>query len=153
MDVAKSLVLLFSSIRPGEKFLNSCGTDIGNKREVLRLFSGILSGYCAQVLVPVFYKIYLIELQNRAPVLVLNPSDTRFNVTFDFISKTIKALTVSTHTRDKLRSKCPPFLPQGIGQKSLDEGSFLWYKKNLISAEDALAKTSRPDELRRLINM
>ena len=112
-----------------EKFLNSCGTDIENKREVLRLFSGILSGYYAQVLVPMFYKIYLIALQNRAPVLVLNPSDKRFNVTFDFISKTIKALTVPTHTKDKLRSKCPPFLPQGIGQKSLDQGSFLWYKK------------------------
>ncbi len=27
------------------------------------------------------------------------------------------------------------------------------YKKNLVSAEDALAKTSRPDELRRLINL
>ncbi len=39
------------------------------------------------------------------------------------------------------------------GMQTLETSLANLYKKNLISAEDALAKTSRPDELRRLINM
>ncbi len=39
------------------------------------------------------------------------------------------------------------------GMQTLETALANLYKKNLISAEDALAKTSRPDELRRLINL
>ena len=39
------------------------------------------------------------------------------------------------------------------GMQTLETSLANLYKKNLISAEDALAKTSRPDELRRLINL
>ncbi len=39
------------------------------------------------------------------------------------------------------------------GMQTLETALANLYKKNLISAEDALAKTSRPDELRRLIGM
>ena len=39
------------------------------------------------------------------------------------------------------------------GMQTLETSLANLYNKNLISAEDALAKTSRPDELRRLINM
>lgn len=39
------------------------------------------------------------------------------------------------------------------GMQTLETALANLYKKNLISAEDALSKTSRPDELRRLIGM
>ncbi len=39
------------------------------------------------------------------------------------------------------------------GMQTLETSLANLYKKNLVSAEDALAKTSRPDELRRLINL
>ncbi len=39
------------------------------------------------------------------------------------------------------------------GMQTLETALANLYKKNLVSAEDALAKTSRPDELRRLIGM
>lgn len=39
------------------------------------------------------------------------------------------------------------------GMQTLETALANLYKKNLVSAEDALAKSSRPDELRRLINM
>ena len=39
------------------------------------------------------------------------------------------------------------------GMQTLETALANLYKQNLISAEDALAKTSRPDDLRRLINL
>lgn len=39
------------------------------------------------------------------------------------------------------------------GMQTLETALANLYKKNLISAEDALSKSSRPDELRRLINL
>lgn len=39
------------------------------------------------------------------------------------------------------------------GMQTLETALANLYKKNLISADDALAKSSRPDELRRLINL
>lgn len=39
------------------------------------------------------------------------------------------------------------------GMQTLETALANLYKKNLVSAEDALAKSSRPDELRRLINL
>ncbi len=53
-------------------FLNSCGMNLDAKKEVLRLFSGVLSGYCAQMIVPLVQESGPIPLQNRAPILVLN---------------------------------------------------------------------------------
>ena len=112
-----------------EKFLNSCGTDNENKKEVLRLFSGVLSGYCARMVVPSIQDIYLVPLQDRAPILVLNASEKRLNNTFDFITKAIYALAVPTDTQNKLHCECPPFVPWKLGQKNLDQCSFLWYGK------------------------
>ncbi len=40
-----------------------------------------------------------------------------------------------------------------MGMQTLETALANLYKQNLISAEDALAKTSRPDDLRRLINL
>lgn len=41
----------------------------------------------------------------------------------------------------------------GQGMQTLETALANLYRQNLISAEDALAKSSRPDELRRLINL
>ena len=41
---------------------------------------------------------------------------------------------------------------QGMGMQTLEMALADLYKKKLISLEDALAKTSRPDELKRMIN-
>ena len=113
-----------------EKFLGSCGDKEKNRREVLRLFSGVLSGYCAQIAVPLIQKkYYFVPLQNRAPVLVLNASDKRFNVAFDFIFKAMVTLAVSTDTQNKLCFQCPVFLPETFTDKTLDQGSFGWYQK------------------------
>lgn len=112
-----------------KRFLDSCGTNIGNKKEVLRLFSGVLSGYCARMVIPLIQKCCLVPLQDRAPVLVLNSNEKTFNVTFDFVSKAMVALTVPTHTKGKLRCECPVFLPQFLEQKSLDQCAFLRYRK------------------------
>lgn len=121
-----------------EKFLDSCGDKEKNKREVLRLFSGVLSGYCAQMAVPLIEKKnYTVPLQDRAPVLVLNAGDKRFNAAFDFISKAMCALAVPTDTEDKLRFYCPVFLPETFEEKTLDQGAFGWYrkKKNRVPAQ------------------
>lgn len=42
---------------------------------------------------------------------------------------------------------------QGVGMQTLEMALANLYKQNLITLEDALAKTSRPDELKRMINM
>lgn len=110
-------------------FLNSCGTNLDAKKEVLRLFSGVLSGYCAQMIVPLVQESGSIPLQNRAPILVLNSNDKNFNVTFDFISKAMAALTVSTYSQGKLHFECPTFLPQAWEQKGLERCAFLQYRK------------------------
>lgn len=42
---------------------------------------------------------------------------------------------------------------QGVGMQTLEMALANLYKQDLITLEDALAKTSRPDELKRMINM
>ena len=42
---------------------------------------------------------------------------------------------------------------QGMGMQTLEMALANLYKQDLITLEDALAKTSRPDELKRMINM
>ena len=41
---------------------------------------------------------------------------------------------------------------QGMGMQTLEMALADLYKKKLISLEDALSKTSRPEELKRMIN-
>lgn len=117
------------------RFLDSCGTDTENKREVLRLFSGVLSGYCAQMLVPKTQKRCPTSIQDRAPVLVLNSDKKTFNVTYDFISNAMQALTVHTYTLGKIDFKCPRRLPKHLGEKRLDQCAFLRYRKERYPAQ------------------
>lgn len=42
---------------------------------------------------------------------------------------------------------------QGVGMQTLEMALANLYKQNLITLEDALSKTSRPDELKRMINV
>ena len=42
---------------------------------------------------------------------------------------------------------------QGMGMQTLEMALANLYKQNLITLEDALSKTSRPDELKRMINV
>ena len=42
---------------------------------------------------------------------------------------------------------------QGMGMQTLEMALANLYKQNLITLEDALSKTSRPEELKRMINI
>lgn len=114
-----------------EKFIDSCGVSTENRREVLRLFSSILSGYCARMLTPLIQCKMPVPLQDRAPVIAIQSSDKYFDSLFDFFVMAIRALSVSTHTKSKkLYSQSPVILPENWDQRSIDQGAFLLYKKN-----------------------
>ena len=114
-----------------EKFVDSCGVSAENRREVLRLFSSILSGYCARILTPLIQRNMSVSIQDRAPVIAIQSSDKYFDSLFDFFAMAIRALSVPTHTKSKkLYSQSPVILPENWDQRSIDQGAFLLYKKN-----------------------
>ena len=114
-----------------EKFIDSCGVSAENRREVLRLFSSILSGYCARILTPLIQCNMSVPIQDRAFVIAIQSSDKYFDSLFDFLAMAIRALSVPTHTKSKkLYSQSPVILPENWNQRSIDQGAFLLYKKN-----------------------
>lgn len=108
-----------------DRFLNSCGAGEDNRREVLCLFSSILSGYYARLVSPVIQKKYPVVLQECAPTVLINGA----NATFDFLMQTIRALGIYTdYDCAKLKRKHTRIFPYSMTQRSFMDCAFLYTK-------------------------
>lgn len=107
------------------QMLDACGTDLAARGEMLRLTTGIWSGYLARALVDCGSEKYIPPLRCRAPVLSIPPADSAWYT----LEKVALSLVVNTVDDDPKGMPVllhnPPVLPSDITHRRMEDSAFL----------------------------
>lgn len=100
--------------------IESCGVDVNAKREMLRLVSAILAGYCARVCYG-SYQGYVSPTQLRAPVVNIKYHDYTFLV----LDRIVSALSFNTIGFGRLEIEYAPVLPVKVKDRKITDSAYL----------------------------